>query len=54
MNKIVKINFSNDYINNIYFYVDSMWKDEQPDSVDIQTEDKNEIKIDEEMQKYWI
>ena len=48
MNKIVKKSISLMIILTIFiFMLTACEKDEQPDSVDIQTEDKNEIKIDE-------
>ncbi|MCG7660400.1 hypothetical protein MG343_00280 [Clostridioides difficile] len=48
MNKIVKKSISIMIILTIFiFMLTACEKDEQPDSVDIQTEDKNEIKIDE-------
>ena len=48
MNKIVKKSISLMIILTIFiFTLTACEKDEQPDSVDIQTEDKNEIKIDE-------
>lgn len=48
MNEIVKKSISLMIILTIFiFMLTACEKDEQPDSVDIQTEDKNEIKIDE-------
>ncbi|HBG5032472.1 TPA: hypothetical protein KQF51_003289 [Clostridioides difficile] len=48
MNKIVKKSISLMIILTIFiFMLTACEKNEQPDSVDIQTEDKNEIKIDE-------
>lgn len=48
MNKIVKKSISLMIILTIFiFTLTACEKDEQPDSVDIQAEDKNEIKIDE-------
>ncbi|HFL3666284.1 TPA: hypothetical protein ACG3R2_002181 [Clostridioides difficile] len=48
MNKIVKKSISLMIILTIFiFMLTACEKDKQPDSVDIQTEDKNEIKIDE-------
>ena len=48
MNKILKKSISLMIILTIFiFMLTACEKDEQPDSVDIQTEDKNEIKIDE-------
>ncbi|HFG9264919.1 TPA: hypothetical protein ACJHF0_002738 [Clostridioides difficile] len=48
MNKIVKKSISLMIILTIFiFMLTACEKDEQPDSIDIQTEDKNEIKIDE-------
>ncbi|MDX5749676.1 hypothetical protein [Clostridioides difficile] len=48
MNKVVKKSISLMIILTIFiFMLTACEKDEQPDSVDIQTEDKNEIKIDE-------
>ncbi|MDX5708687.1 hypothetical protein SIK39_14565 [Clostridioides difficile] len=48
MNKIVKKSISLMIILTIFiFMLTACEKDEQHDSVDIQTEDKNEIKIDE-------